>query len=106
MSPPTDGMAIAALILGIVAFPGICCYGILGIAFGVTALILGRISVRKIRAANGMIGGFGLAQAGWICGLVAAILGGIYAIFYVVLFIIGASGALNNLPFFTPTPSQ
>jgi len=98
-------MAIAALILGIVAFPGICCYGIVGVAFGVTALILGRISVRKIRAANGMLGGFGLAQAGWICGLVAAILGGLYGIFYVGLIVLGLSGALNNLPFVTPTPS-
>lgn len=105
MSPPTDGMAIAALILGIVAFPGICCYGILGVAFGVTAVILGRISVRKIRAANGMIGGFGLAQAGWICGLVAAVLGALYGIFYLVIIVLGVSGAFNNLPFITPTPS-
>src|SRR5579859_2618464 len=105
VSPPTDGMAIASLILGIVAFPGICCYGVLGVAFGATALILGRISVRKIRASNGMIGGYGLAQAGWICGLVAAILGAIYGIFNIALIILGVSGAFNNLPFITPTPS-
>lgn len=105
MSPPTDGMAIAALVLGIVAFPGICCYGIAGVAFGVTAVILGRISVRKIRASNGMIGGHGLAQAGWICGLVAAILGALYGIFYIGLIIFGISGGFNNLPFITPTPS-
>jgi hypothetical protein len=105
VSPPTDGMAIASLVLGIVAFPGICCYGIVGIAFGVTALILGRISVGKIRAANGMIGGYGLAQAGWICGLVAAVLGAIYLIIQIALLIFSASGAFNNLPFFSPTPT-
>jgi hypothetical protein len=105
VSPPTDGMAIASLILGIVAFPGICCYGVLGVAFGVTALILGRISVRKIRASNGMIGGYGLAQAGWICGLAAAILGAIYGIFNIAVIILGVSGAFDHLPFITPTPS-
>ena len=98
-------MAIAALILGIVAFPGICCYGILGVAFGVPAVILGRIAVRKIRASNGMIGGYGLAQAGWICGLVAAVIGALYGLFNLALIILGISGAFNNLPFITPTPS-
>jgi hypothetical protein len=98
-------MAIASLVLGIVAIPGICCYGILGVAFGVTAIVLGRVALRKIRAANGMIGGRGLAQAGWICGLVAAVLGGLYAIFNIVLLVIGVSGAFNSFPFFSPSPS-
>jgi hypothetical protein len=99
-------MAIASLILGIVAFPGICCYGIVGVAFGVTAIILGRLSLGKIRAANGMIGGHGLAQAGWICGLVAAVIGGLYAIFSIVFLVLGISGAFNGpFPFFSPSPS-
>lgn len=98
-------MAIASLILGIVAFPGICCYGILGVAFGVTALILGRMALGKIRASNGMIGGYGIAQAGWICGLVAAVIGALYGLFNLALIILGVSGAFNNLPFITPTPS-
>ena len=105
-SPPTDGMAIASLVLGIVAFPGICCYGIVGVAFGVTAIVLGRVSLGKIRAANGAIGGRGLAQAGWICGLVAAVIGALYAIFTIVLAVLGISGAFNGgFPFFSPSPS-
>jgi len=97
-------MAIASLVLGIVAFPSICCYGIPGVAFGVTALILGRVSLRKIRAANGMIGGHGLAQAGWICGLVAAVLGGLYALFILgtILFAV-FSGGSGVFPFVTPS---
>ncbi len=98
-------MAIASLVLGIVAFPSICCYGVPGVAFGITALILGRVSLRKIRAANGAIGGHGLAQAGWICGLVAAVLGAIYAIFYLVIIVLGVAGAFNGFPFVTPSPS-
>ena len=100
-------MAIASLILGIVAFPSICCYGVPALAFGVTAIILGRLSVRKIRAANGMLGGYGLAQAGWICGLVAAGLGALYALFYLLFFVFALFGAFNGggFPFFSPSPS-
>ena len=98
-------MAITSLVLGILAIPGICCYGILGVALGVTAVVLGRVSLRKIRAANGMIGGHGLAQAGWICGLVGAILGAIYGIVNVVFLILGFSGVFNGFPFASPTPT-
>jgi hypothetical protein len=97
-------MAIASLVLGIVAIPSICCYGIPALAFGITAVILGRVSLGKIRAANGMLGGRGLAQAGWICGLVASVLAvvgwGIY-----LLFIVLALTGTFNFPFVTPTPS-
>jgi len=97
-------MAIASLILGIVAFPSICCYGIPGIGFGVTALILGRVSLRKIRASNGMIGGYGIAQAGWICGLVAAVLGGLYGLFTLAVLLFGIFGSAGGVfPFVTPS---
>jgi hypothetical protein len=33
-------MAITSLVLGIVAFPAICCYGVPAVALGTTALIL------------------------------------------------------------------
>jgi len=102
-SPPTDGMAIAALILGIVSFPGICCYGVVGLAAGITAVILGRMSLRKIEAAGGMIGGRGLAQAGWICGLIGAILGALYGIFSILFLIFGITNGFGT--FTLPTPS-
>jgi hypothetical protein len=96
-------MAIASLVLGIIAFPSICCYGIPAIALGVTALILGRVSLRKIRAANGMIGGNGLAQAGWICGLVAAVLGGLYGLVTLGILLLGIFGNSSGFPFATPS---
>lgn len=102
-------MAIASLILGIVAFPTMCCtYGIGGMAFGVTALILGRVALGKIRAANGMLAGYGLAQGGWICGLIGAILGALFGIFQVIFVILGVTGHFPNgqpFPTFTPYPS-
>jgi hypothetical protein len=103
-SAPTDGMAVAALVLGIISIPGICCYGIVGLGAGITAVILGRISLRKITASGGMIGGRGLAQAGWICGLVGAILGGLYGLFYIALLILGVATSFGSFPFSSPTP--
>jgi hypothetical protein len=74
-------MAITSLVLGIAAFPGICCYGVPGLALGITAIVLGRIALGRIRNSYGAVGGYGLAQAGWICGLVASILSGLNALF-------------------------
>ena len=93
-------MAIASLVLGIAAFPGVCCYGLPAVALGVTALILGRVALGRIRMSNGMKGGAGLAQAGWICGLVAAVLGGLYLLFIVGLVGLSLSGVLPS-----PSPS-
>jgi len=97
-------MAITALVLGIVAFPGICCWGIPAVILGIVAIVLGRMALGRIRAAGGTIGGRGLAQAGWICGLVAAILGGIYGIVQLAILIFSISGAFTSGPFFTPSP--
>ena len=61
-SPPTDGQATVALILGIL---GLCC-GILGpIAF-----FLGQSSRNRIQASGGQLGGYGLATAGWVLGII------------------------------------
>jgi hypothetical protein len=101
--PQTDGMAIAALILGIVSIPGVCCYGIVGVAAGVTGLILGRISLGRIKASGGMLGGRGLAQAGWICGLVGAVLGVLVGIAFIASIIFSATNGFGTITF--PTPS-
>ena len=101
--PRTDGMAIAALICGILAFPGICCYGVPAIALGITAFILGRKAEAKVKASAGALGGEGIAKAGWICGAVAGVIGALYLIFVIGAFaltmIAGSSGA-----FASPTP--
>jgi hypothetical protein len=96
-------MAITSLVLGIVAFPGICCYGVPGIALGVTAVILGRMALRKVRASGGTLSGEGLAQAGWITGAVAGSVGLLYALFTVGIIIVGiVTSSSGLLP--TPTP--
>ncbi len=95
-------MAITSLVLGILAFPGICCYGIPGLGLGITAVILGRIALGRIRNSNGALGGYGLAQAGWICGLVASCLAGLY---FIVYLLVGAF-TIFSLIQSTPSPSQ
>ena len=89
-------MAITSLVFGIASIPAICCYGLPAIALGVTALILGRISVRRIAESGGMLGGGGLAQAGWITGLVGGSLGLLYLIFAVGLIVLALIG--NGAP--------
>src|SRR5437899_11006277 len=69
-SPPNDGMAIAALVVGIISAVGVFCYGVPAIILGPVAVYLGLRSRRKIKASAGAIGGGGLAMAGWITGLV------------------------------------
>jgi hypothetical protein len=81
-------MAITALVLGIASFPAICCYGVPAIALGVTALILGRRARGRIQASGGALAGEGLAQAGWICGLIGGSLGLVYFLFVVGAFIL------------------
>jgi len=53
----TSGLAIASLVLGILGF---CTYGITALV----GLILGIVSLKKIKRSNGTIGGRGLAIAG------------------------------------------
>jgi hypothetical protein len=89
-------MAITSLVFGIASFPAICCYGIPAVALGVAALVLGRMALGRIQASGGALGGFGLAQAGWITGLVGGSLGLLYAIFAVGLVVLALIG--NGIP--------
>ena len=93
-------MAVAALVVSIVAAVGVFCYGIVAIICGPIAIYLGLRSRRQIRASGGALGGYGMAQAGWIIGLIAAILGVIYLVFI----IIGVAYIAINGAHFTPSP--
>lgn len=92
-APPTPGKAIAALILGIISLVMCGCF-----PFGIAAWVMGKQSEREILLSRGALGGDGIAKAGWITGMIGTIGGGLYAlgiaIYLVVLFSMGASGAL------------
>ncbi len=74
---PTNGKAIAALILGIAG----CC--VLPLILGIPALILGIMARKEIEASNGQQEGNGMAMAGIILGIISIIGGILYLIFMV-----------------------
>jgi len=70
--PPTEGLAIASLVVSCAAVLGLCGYG-LGAVLGIVGAILGHVARRRIRA-NGT-GGAGMALAGIIVGWIVTALG-------------------------------
>ncbi|MEC3914186.1 DUF4190 domain-containing protein [Nocardia sp. CDC160] len=74
-SPKGKGMAITALVFGIVGL--LTCWTVLltviGILCGLVALVLGVIAM--VRARRGAAGGFGMALGGVITGALALIIG-------------------------------
>src|SRR5487761_1005448 len=92
--PRTDGLAIGALIVGILSlacFWPLC----LGIILGPAAAIMGFISRQRIAASGGTVGGGGLALAGLILGIVGFIASAAWAIFSIA--IATHSGTNNTL---------
>ncbi|MDR0350113.1 MAG: DUF2510 domain-containing protein [Coriobacteriales bacterium] len=71
------GMAVAALVLGIIGVPTCMCYG-LSVIPGALALVFGILSVKSSRK--------GMAIAGIICGVIAIILGISFIIMMVVVY--------------------
>ena len=73
-----NGMSVAGLVLGIVALPINCCYG-LGTIFAIIGLILSIIGMKKQKC--------GLATAALIVSIVAIVIGVIAAIYYAAVLI-------------------
>lgn len=89
--PRTDGLAIGALIAGILSL--VCFWPLcLGIILGPAAAIMGFISRQRIAASAGTVSGGGLALAGLILGIVGFIASAAWAIFTIVL----AAHSTNN----------
>ncbi|GAB6989616.1 DUF4190 domain-containing protein [Paenibacillus pini] len=84
--PPavTNGKAIAALILGILAFTPY-----VGIILGILAIIFGALALKEIKVKNEQ--GRGLAIAGLVCGIVGTILYLIIIIFLIIIFVIAVN---------------
>ncbi len=72
-TPPTNGMAIASLICGIVSLVGgFACF--VGAIAAIPGLVLGIVAVRQIGQSNGAQQGKGLAVAGIVTSAVALLL--------------------------------
>lgn len=76
----TNNKAIWALVLGILSI--LCC----GIVAGIPALILGRSAKAEIDASGGAQSGRGMAQAGFILGIISIVV----TIIWIILYATGA----------------
>lgn len=90
---PTDGMSIAALVLGILAI--VSCY--VWALFGIPAVICGHMSLKKINNSPVPIQGKGMAIAGLVCGYL-----GILIQLIMIVFIVLAFASASNAPTYTP----
>ncbi len=70
---PTSGLAIASLVCGLLGF-------LLSFLTGIPAIIMGHMAMSRIKAANGTLGGGGMALAGTILGYITTLLLGLIAV--------------------------
>lgn len=73
-----NGLSIAGLVLGIVAFPISCCYGV-GTLFAIVGLILSIVGMKKQKG--------GLATAALVVNIIALIFGVIMIAYYAVVIV-------------------
>jgi len=82
----SNGLAVAALVVGIISLVGVFCFGFLGLLLGVIAVVLGVLGLKK---ANGLPGQpqRGLA----IAGIVTGSLGVVASIAFILIVFVFAS---------------
>ena len=81
-APPNDSQATLALILGILSI--LCCALV-----GPVAFFIGNSSRNRIQASGGTLGGYGLATAGWIMGIIGTVILAL-EILWVIIAVIGS----------------
>ena len=93
--PANEGLATASMIIGIVSLALSCFYGF-GLLGSPAALVMGRISLKRIDASNGQLGGRGMAQAGLILGIIGTVLLVLAIIVLVVIIVVAANGGFDD----------
>ena len=82
-APPQNQKAVISLILGIL---GVICF--FCPVLGPVALFLGRSAMAEIDASGGTQGGRGLAQAGFILGIIGCVLLALGVLYWIVVILI------------------
>lgn len=70
----SNGLAMGAMICGILALPTTCCCSILSFPIAIAAIIMGAVAMSKVKAEPHIYGGKGMAVAGVACGGVSIVL--------------------------------
>ena len=91
---PTDGLSIAALVLGILGV--ISCY--VWALFAIPAVICGHMSLKKINNSSVPIQGKGMAIAGLVCGYIGILI----QLFMIVVIVLAFSSAATSSPTYGP----
>lgn len=94
-APPNDGLGLAAMIIGIVSLLMACAYG-LGLLGAPAALIMGRISMKRIDRSDGQLGGRGMAKAGFILGIIGSVFLALAIIALVVIIAVAIAGGFES----------
>ena len=91
---PIEGRAIAALVVGIAAPLGaFLLFGVSGVILGAVAVFMGLTARSRIKRSGGVLGGGGLALAGWLLGLLGILVGAAWALYLFALFMAMSPGA-------------
>jgi hypothetical protein len=95
--PPeqTDGLALAAMIVGIASLVLVCAYGV-GLLGAPIALVMGRVAMKRIDRSGGRLAGRGMAQTGFILGIIGTVLLVLTVIAVVVVIVIAVNGGFDN----------
>lgn len=84
----SNGLAVGALVCGVLAIPTTCCCSIGSMPLGIAAAVMGGVALSKAKAQPEVYGGGkGMAVAGLVCGLLAVL-------FSIVMLALGMGQAL------------
>ncbi|MCE3282764.1 MAG: hypothetical protein K0Q66_1501 [Chitinophagaceae bacterium] len=90
--------ATAVLVLGIVSIVGCFCYGIVGLACGIIALVLGNKAIALYNAdpAPWTPSSYSNVKAGRICAIIGLSISALYLVFVVIVLVTVGFSAINN----------
>lgn len=100
VTPKNLPNATAVLVLGICSiFPGCFCYGIVGIACGIIALVLAKkdLALYAANPGNYIEGSLKNLKAGRVCGIIGLCLSSLYIVFLIVYVVI-LGAAFSMMP--------
>jgi hypothetical protein len=91
--------SLPSMVCGIVGLV-LSCVPLVGLVLGTIAIVLSVKANRRIKEAQEVLGGKGMATAGLVCGIIAVVFGFFYLIYWVIYgLILGAlfTGGLSGL---------
>lgn len=92
--------AVAVLVLGIISIPTCFCYGVVGLACGIIALVLANkdLALYKANPQEFEVSSYNNLKAGRVCAIIGLSLSALYLI-YVIVVLAFLGTALTMMPF-------